>query len=110
MREEELFVENLEGIDSTFVSDRILNLPEEVEGKFREEKGKKRVLIDRYLALPAEEKINFRLGRSMWFYRRIDDLSDPVLRRQVEEVLGRIEKETSGGVEKMISDLMGSFI
>ncbi len=110
VREERLFIENLEGIDSTFVSDHILNLLEEVEGKLPEEKGRMIALIDRYLALPAEEKINFRLGRRAGFYRSIDDLSNPVLKRQVEEALGRIEKEVSGGVEKVISDLTGSFI
>jgi radical SAM superfamily enzyme YgiQ (UPF0313 family) len=110
VREERLFIENLEGIDSTFISDHILNLLEEVEGKLPEEKGKMLALIDRYLALSAEEKANFRLGRRAGFYRTIDDLSNPVLKRQVEEALGRIEKEGSGGVEKVISDLMGSFI
>ena len=110
VREERLFIENLEGIDSTFVSDHILNLLEGVEGKLPEEKGRMIALIDRYLALPAEEKINFRLGRRAGFYRSIDDLSNPVLKRQVEEALGRIEKEVSGGVEKVISDLTGSFI
>ena len=110
VREERLFIENLEGIDSTFISDHILNLLEEVEGKLPEEKGKMLALIDRYFALLAEEKISFRLGRRAGFYRTIDDLSNPVLKRQVEEALGRIEKEGSGGVEKVISDLMGSFI
>jgi radical SAM superfamily enzyme YgiQ (UPF0313 family) len=110
VREERLFIENLEGIDSTLVSDHILNLLEEVEGKLPEEKERMLALIDHYLALPAEEKINFRLGRRAGWYRSIDDLSNPVLKRQVEEALGRIEKEASGGVEKVISDLMGSFI
>jgi len=110
VREERLFIENLEGIDSTFVSDHILNLLEEIEGKLPEEKGKMLALIDRYLAIPAEEKINFRLGRRAGFYRTIDDLSNPVLKHQVEEALGRIEKEASGGVERVLSDLMESFI
>ena len=38
--EEKLLIENLEGITSIFVSDHILNLLEEVEGKFPEEKKK----------------------------------------------------------------------
>jgi radical SAM superfamily enzyme YgiQ (UPF0313 family) len=108
--EERLFIENLEGITSTFVSDHILNLLEEVEGKLPEEKGKMLALIDRYLALSAEEKANFRLGRRAGVYRLMDDLSNPELRHQVEKALRRIELERPGEIEKVLSDLMESFI
>jgi len=108
--EERLFIGNLEGITSTFVSDHILNLLEEVEGKLPEEKGKMLALIDRYLALSAEEKANFRLGRRAGVYRSIDDLSNPELRHQVEKALRCIELERPGEIEKVLSDLMESFI
>lgn len=108
--EERLFIENLEGITSTFVSDHILNLLEEVEGKLPEEKGKMLALIDRYLALSAEEKANFQLGRRAGFYRSMDDLSNPELSHQVEKALRRIELERPGGIEKVLSELMESFI
>ena len=108
--EERLFIENLEGINSTFVSDHILNLLEEVEGKFPEEKEKMLARIDRYLALSAEEKANFRLGRRAGFYRSMDDLSNPELRLQVEKAIRRIKLERPGEIEKVLSDLMESFI
>ncbi len=108
--EEKLFIENLEGITSTFISDHILNLLEEVEGKLPEEKGKMLLVIDRYLALSAEQRVNFRLGRRAGVYRAIEDISNPELRLQVERVLRRIELEKPGGIEKVISDLMESFI
>ena len=108
--EERLLIENLEGITSTFVSDHILNLLEEVEGKFPEEKEKMLALIDRYLVLSPEEKTNFRLGRRAGIYRSVDDLSNPELEDQVEHALRRIELERPGGFEKVLSDLMESFI
>jgi radical SAM superfamily enzyme YgiQ (UPF0313 family) len=108
--EERLFIENLEGINSTFISDHILNLLEEVEGKFPEEKEKMLARIDRYLAFSAEEKANFRLGRRAGFYRSMDDLSNPELRLQVEKAIRRIELERPGEIEKVLSDLMESFI
>ena len=108
--EERLFIENLEGINSTFVSDHILNLLEEVEGKFPEEKEEMLARIDRYLALSAEEKANFRLGRRTGFYRSMDDLSNPELRLQVEKAIRRIKLERPGEIEKVLSDLMESFI
>jgi hypothetical protein len=40
----------------------------------------------------------------------VDDLSNPELRGQVERVLKRIELDHPEGVEKVISELMESFI
>jgi radical SAM superfamily enzyme YgiQ (UPF0313 family) len=108
--EERLFIEKLEGIHSTFVSDHVLNLLEEVEGKLPEEKKKMLAVMDHYLALPAEEKANFRLGRRAGIYRSLDDLSDPELYHQVERALRKIELERPGGMEKIISEWMESFI
>jgi len=108
--EERLLIENLEGINSTFVSDHILNLLEEVEGKFPQEKGKMLARIDCYLALSSEDKANFRLGRRAGVYRSVDDLSNPALKGQVEDAIRRIDLEQPGGLEKVLSDLMESFI
>jgi radical SAM superfamily enzyme len=110
VREERLLIETLGGINSTFVSDHILNLLEEVEGKFPHEKGKMLARIDRYLALSSEEKANFRLGRRAGVYRSVDDLFDPALKGQVENAIRRIDLEQPGGLEKVLSDLMESFI
>jgi len=111
VREKRLLIEHLEGITSTFVSDHILNLLEEVEGKFPEEKRKMLALIDRYLSLSPEERGNYRLGRRAGIYRSVDDLSNPELRGQVERALKRIELEHPGAaVDQVISELMESFI
>jgi radical SAM superfamily enzyme YgiQ (UPF0313 family) len=110
VEEERLLVEHLEGITSTFVSDHILNLLQEVEGKLPEEKEKMLKLIDHYLALPTEEKNNFRLGRRAGVYESVEDLSKPELRNQVERALQQIESGRPGGIEKVLSDLMESFI
>jgi hypothetical protein len=92
------------------VSDHILNLLEEVEGKLPEEKGKMLAAIDRYLGLSASERVNFRLGRRAGIYRFLDDLRKPEHRQEVERAISRVESETPGGVEAVISELMGSFI
>ena len=110
VEEERLLIEHLEGITSTFVSDHILNLLEEVEGKFPEEKSKLLALIDRYLHLSPEERANYRLGRRAGIYRSVDDLTHPELRAQVERALRRIESEHPGRVDQVISELMESFI
>jgi Radical SAM superfamily len=110
VREERLLIENMDGITSQFVSDHILNLLEEVEGRFPEEKGKMLAVIDRYMNLPPEERVHFRLGRRAGIYRSLGDLASPDLRIQVDEILRRIEAESPEELEKVISQLMESFI
>jgi radical SAM superfamily enzyme YgiQ (UPF0313 family) len=108
--EERLLIENLDGITSHFASDHILNLLEELDGKFPEAKGRFLAIIDRYLALPQSERDNFRLGRRAGYYRSLDNLADPDLRVRVDQIMNRIEMESPGGLEQVISDLMESFI
>ncbi|MGQ9510065.1 MAG: radical SAM protein [Thermodesulfobacteriota bacterium] len=108
--EEKLFVENLNGINSFFVSDHILNLLEEVEGKLPEAKGKMLCLIDRYLNLPEEEKKRYRLGRRLGLFRSLDDLLNIELREEVERVFNKIQSDPSRNFDQIISHLMESFI
>jgi biotin synthase-like enzyme len=114
-----LFLETLDGIRSTVVSDHILNLLEEVQGKLPEEKGKMLAIIDRYLAFPAEQRLRFRVGRRLGYLRILDDLEDPDLsaridkiiqevRRSVREAKGRDAEERE--IEKEIYALMENYI
>ena len=114
-----LFLETLDGIRSTVVSDHILNLLEEVQGKLPEEKGKMLAVIDRYQAWPPEERLRFRVGRRLGYLRNLDDLEDPALssridqiiqevRRSVREAKGRDAEERE--IEKEIYALMENYI
>lgn len=110
VEEERFLIENLNGINSYFVSDHILNLLEEVEGKLPEDKEKMLKVIDRYLSLPQREKSLFRLGRRTGMLRNLDDLYKAGLRFRLEEILNKIEIEEEGGVDRVVSELMESFI
>ena len=110
VEEEKLLVENLDGITSRFVSDHILNLLEEVEGEFPEDKEKMLAVINRYLALGRPERENFRLGRRAGFYRSLDDMENPELRSRVDAIMRRIQKQNPGELDRIISELMESFL
>jgi radical SAM superfamily enzyme YgiQ (UPF0313 family) len=107
VREEGLFIEELNGITSYFTSDHILNLLEEVEGQLPGDKPKMKGIIDRYLALPEGERINYRLGRRAGFYRKLDDLNNPLLFQKVQCLL---EATSPQGVEGTIAGLMERYI
>jgi len=109
--EERLLIENLEGISSQFISDHILNLLEEVEGQLPQAKGRMLEAIDRYLALGRSERDNFRLGRRAGFYRSLDDMQNAELRSRVDLIMRRIEEqEGPGNLDRIISELMESFL
>ena len=76
LREIRLFIEHLDGIESRLISDHILNLLEELEGKLPEDKERMLGLIDRYFAMPLVDRMVYRLGRRRGIYRRLDDLAD----------------------------------
>jgi radical SAM superfamily enzyme YgiQ (UPF0313 family) len=112
-----LFVETLEGIQSTVVSDHILNLLEEVQGKLPEEKERMLRVIDRYLAWPEEDRLRFRVGRRLGFLRNLDDFNDLNLRLRIDQVIGEVRQPVEGEkerdsreIEKEISALMENYI
>ncbi len=108
--EERLLIESFNGITSTFLSDHILNLLAEVEGKLSEDKERMLKIIDGFLALPAEEKLNFRLGKRAGIYQTMGDMYKPVLHRQVAELIAKLEAETPGGVEGAISRIKETYL
>lgn len=102
LREIRSFIENLEGIETTLVSDHILNLLEEVEGKLPQDKGKMLARIDRYFALPAQDRIIFRLGRRRGLYRTLDDLGDRQTYLRLKQI---VDDYLSGEPEQLDKDL-----
>ncbi len=106
--EERLLIENLE-CNSSFFSDHIINLLQEVEGKLPEDKKKMLAVISRFQALSPEERANFKLGRRLGIYNRIDDMGDAFRYDEVKRAIDRLGQD--GGVsDELIFSLMGRYI
>jgi radical SAM superfamily enzyme YgiQ (UPF0313 family) len=69
-----LFLETLDGITSTLKSDHILNLFQEIEGTFPDDKPAMLAVIQRFQALPEEEQVLYQVGRRIGVFTRLDDL------------------------------------
>jgi radical SAM superfamily enzyme YgiQ (UPF0313 family) len=110
VREIRLFIESLENITSTLTSDHIMNLLEDVTGKLPEDKDEIIAVMDRYLALPLEEKLLFRLGRRGGALRSLDDLNDPLMRQRLEFAMRDLVSHAGGDLEKMITELGDQYI
>jgi len=104
------FITGLEGIDSTLVSDHILNLLEEVEGRFPEDKNRLLGVINRFSTLQAEERLVFRIGRRNGVYRKLDDLSDRKTYLRLKSIVDQYASADPGQLECDLQQMMDSFI
>lgn len=105
-----LFIGRLEGIRARIVSDHILNLLEEVEGEIPGDRGRILALIDRYLALPARDRLVFTFGRRAGYYRALGDLDDPGARAGLEAVMRRMGISSREDLEARAGELMARYM
>jgi len=110
VREIRLFIESLDGITSYVASDHILNLLEEVEGRLPGDKPKLLASIDRFLDLPAEERVLFQLGRRLGLLRALPDLDHPALRSRALAVREQIAADSPEDLEQKILALAEKYI
>jgi radical SAM superfamily enzyme YgiQ (UPF0313 family) len=110
LKEIRLFIEHLDGIESRMVSDHILNLLEELEGKLPEDKQKFLGVIDRYFSMAEEDRLIFRLGRRRGIYRLLDDLSESNTYLQLKEGVERYQREEPGKLDRDLDRIRQNFI
>jgi hypothetical protein len=104
------FIGNLDGITSTIVSDHVLNLLEEIEGKLPEDKLRILETIERFFALSPVERLVFRFGRRKGIYRRLDQLSDRSTFLWLKSIVEDYMATDPGQLEKDLRTQMDSFI
>ena len=107
--EEKLLLENLD-CHAYFVSDHITNLLQEIEGKLPDDKEKLLAIIEKFQALPAEERQNFMVGRRGGIYNSLQDLDDLNKHGMVENAVERLTKDSGQLDEETIYSLMERFI
>lgn len=85
-------IDRLYNITTTIVSDHVLNLLEEVEGKLPEDKEKILAVIDQYLNLSDEERLMYQLGRRGGAFRSVNDLYEPGVRTRLEMAKKKLKR------------------
>jgi len=109
VEEIKLLIENLD-CRSQVVSDHMINLLPEVEGKLPEDKEKMLATIGRFQALPPEERDNFKLGRRLGMYNKLDDLGDTARHEEVGRVMERLGKNGADALDEVVYNLMERYI
>jgi radical SAM superfamily enzyme YgiQ (UPF0313 family) len=100
--EEQLLLESLDGINSFFASDHMVNLLMELNGQFPEDKDELLAIVEQYLQLPPEEKLHFAVGRRLGNYTRLDDLDSEIARLHVDRAIKRIQRNFGGDIEQAL--------
>ena len=109
LREINLFIENLNVQGTYLASDHILNLLEELEGEFPEDKPLILSAIRRFFDLSAEDRLIFRLGRRSGVLRKLDDLADDEAYSRLKSVVDRYNTQ-GGNLEGDIIKTMNNYI
>ena len=107
-----LFIDTLDGITSTVTSDHIMNLLEEVSGKFPEDKEKMLDVIKEYQKLSEKDRLIYRVGRRAGTYRSTNDLEkDPATYKKIKNLISEVKKnEGEQGVEKFVAELVDRYV
>ena len=104
-----LFLDKLEGINSTVKSDHILNLFQEVEGRLPEDKEQLTAPIRAFLALDPERKLLYLGGRRCGIFSRLSQLDDAELRGHAQRAMVA-HRVTWDNVEDWAAEMMQRFI
>jgi hypothetical protein len=104
-----LFLEHLHGIESTVVSDHILNLTEDVQGKLPGDRDPMIAEILALLGLDPEEQVLYRIARRAGLVRGLSDLDDPQRRDRAQRVVRELGV-TPENVDAVTDQLVKRFI
>ena len=67
-------------------------------------------VIDRYLAMPPEDKLLFRLGRRGGALRSLEELDNPDLRQRLRLAMRDLLSQAGGDIEQLITELGDQYI
>lgn len=110
IEEQRLLIENLNGITSHYANHHAVDLLMEARGQFPQDKPRLLALMDRYLSLPEEDRINFTLGKRLGIYERLDDMKSTHLRKQVAARLLEIRASYPDQMEEVFHHLRAQVV
>ena len=110
IKEQRVLLEQLDGITSHYANHHSVDLLLEARGQLPEDKTKLINLMDRFLNLPKEDRINFTLGRRLGAYQRLDNLHDHFLNESVAAKLNQLNCTSDEQLETIFHSLRAKIV
>jgi len=111
MIEEELnILNNLSGISSRFRNFHSVNLLPEVDGRLPGDRTRLVATLESFLALSAQERNTFILGRRLGYFARLRDLGNITAKQVVEKQLDTIITDQPDRLDALFHDLRKKMI
>jgi len=104
-----LLIENLDGITSVLKSDHILNLFENLEGIFPDDKERMLAVLRSFLALEPRQQCVYQAGRRLGIFSRLSDMQSPRRLAKAEKSCRQLGI-TPDNVDDVVDELMKRFI
>ena len=104
-----LLIGNLEGISSMILSDHILNLFADLEGRFPQDKERILSILHSFLSMDSESQLLFRLGRRLGLFESIGDMNNTKKLDRARNIATN-KGITTQNIDTLIDNLMERFI
>jgi hypothetical protein len=67
-------------------------------------------IIEGYFSLSEEERLVYRIGRSIGMYTRLADLSDKSMNSRVMSIIDQYKSQNQGQLDKDLLKIMNTYI
>ena len=105
IEEQRLLIDNLDGITSHYVNHHSVDLLMEARGQLPGDKPALLAIMDRYLDLPEDDRINYTLGKRLGYYHCLDDMADEGRKVAVGMKVREVEEAYPGQMEEVFHHL-----
>jgi radical SAM superfamily enzyme YgiQ (UPF0313 family) len=109
VRELQQFIQHLHVEDTWILSDHILNLIPEVNGRLPDDKSRILNYINHFLLLDEYDQTLFQLGRRMGVFHRMGDLDDITKRKRVMRIY-KSQGISPENIDEITREMMKRFI
>jgi len=105
IEEQRLLIEQLDGISSFYANHHGVDLLMEARGQLPEDKPKLLAIMDRYLSLPEDDRLNYTLGKRIGYYQVLDDMQDEGRKRYVAAQVREVNDAYPGRFDEVCHHL-----
>lgn len=104
-----LTIEKLDGITSVLKSDHILNLFENLEGTFPEDKARMMEILQAFIDMDSQRQCLYQVGRRLGIFSHLSDMESPGRLAKAEKFCRQLGV-TPDNVDEVVDELMKRFI